>query len=167
MKLELVSAMAQLQQELLAEVKQGMLTPEGAEDIDADDIGIVANVIIASIVGGPWAVLDEWGYGSLMDPNNPALEDYKNSGMWNPARRDNKIRSRPKQPGQTDIFGNPVDGRGKGGHDLEADGKVQPQPPSHALQTAMRWMRYGRMREVIQQTVRAFPFGKFIIVDRK
>jgi hypothetical protein len=162
-----MTSMKQLQQELLAEAKQGMLTSEGAEDLEADDIGIVANVIIASIVGGPWAVLDEWGYGSLMDPNNPALEDYKSSGMWNPARRDNKIRSRPKQPGQTDIFGNSVDGRGKGGHDLEADGKVQPQPPSHALQTASRWMANGRMKEVIQNTIKTFPFGRFFIVDKK
>jgi len=166
--LNLVEAMKQLQQELLAEAKRGMLTPEGAESLHDDAIVDIANVIIASISGGAWAVLDEWGKGSLLDESNPALVDYKNSKMWNPARHDNKIRSRPKQDGQVDIFGNDVDGTGKGGHDLEQKGgKYAPSPPSHAIRTAARWMANGRMQKKIQDVVRAFPFHKFIICDKK
>lgn len=144
-----------------------MLTPEGEADLEDEAIKEVAGIIVASIVGGPWATLDEWGSGSKMDSGNPALSAYKNSPMWNPARRDNKIRSRPKQSGQIDIFGNSVDGVGKGGHDLEADGKVIPQPPSHAMQTAARWMANGRFHDKIRSVVKAFPFGKFIICDTK
>lgn len=166
--LNLVEAMRQLQQELLLTAKQGMLTPEGEWDLQAEEIVVIANVIVASIVGGPWSALDEFGKGSLLDENNPALAAYKNSTMWNPARQDNKIRSRPKQDGQIDIFGNPVDGRGKGGHDLEEKGgKYSPSPPSHAVQTAMRWMKNGRMQKKIHDVVNRFPFGKFIICDTK
>lgn len=159
--------MKDLQQELLTESKQNMLTSEGVESLHDETIADIAGVIVASISGGAWAVLDEFGSGSAMDLNNPALATYKNSPMWNPARQDNKIRSRPNQPGQIDIFGNPVNGRGKGGHDLEVDGKVKPQPPSHAIQTAARWMQNGRMRAAIQGVVKAFPFSKFIICDTK
>jgi hypothetical protein len=156
--------MFELQQELLAEAKQRMLTREGIESLNEGDIRDIANVITASIVGGAWAVMDELGTGSLMDTSNPSLADYKKSPVWNPARQDNKIRSRPNAPGQVDIFGNPINGQGKGGYDLEAAGKVTPQPPSHAIETAMRWMKNGRFRSKIQEVVRNFPFGKFIEV---
>jgi hypothetical protein len=162
--LNLVGAMKQLQQELLAEAKQRMLTPEGKESLHDEEIVDIANVIVASISGGAWAVMDEFGTGSLMDTSNPSLAEYKKSPVWNPARQDNKIRSRPNAPGQVDIFGNPTNGQGKGGYDLEAAGKVTPQPPSHAIETAMRWMRNGRMQSKIQEVVRNFPFGKFIEV---
>lgn len=156
--------MKQLQQELLAEAKQRMLTSEGAESLHDEEIVNIANVIVASISGGAWAALDEFGTGSLMDSSNPALAGYKNSPAWNPARHDNKIRTRPNAPGQVDIFGNPVNGHGKGGYDLEKEGKVTPMPPSRAMETAMRWMKNGRFRDKIQEVVRNFPFGKFIEV---
>jgi hypothetical protein len=156
--------MKQLQQELLAEAKQRMLTPEGKESLHDEEIKEIAGVIVASIVGGAWAAMDEMGTGSLMDLDNPALAEYKKSPAWNTARQDNKIRSRPNAPGQVDIFGNPINGQGKGGYDLEAAGKVTPTPPSHAIETAMRWMKNGRMQAKIQEVVRNFPFGKFIEV---
>ncbi len=160
--------MKDLQQELLAEAKQGMRTPEGAESLHDEEVTDIANVIIAGISGGAWAAMDEFGTGSEMDLFNPALPDYMRSKMWNPARgNDTTIRSRPNAPGQIDIFGRPVNGKGKGGVDLEALGVVDAQPPSHAIETAMRWMRHGRMREVIQQTVKSFPFAKFIITSKK
>ncbi len=156
--------MQQLQQELLAESKQRMLTPEGIESLHEDEIRDIANVIVASISGGAWAAMDEFGTGSLMDATNPALADYKGSDAWNPARQDNKIRTRPDAEGQVDIFGNPVNGHGKGGYDLEKEGKVMAMPPSHAIETAMRHMKDDRMREVIHNTVKSFPFGKYIEV---
>lgn len=159
--------MIDLKKELLADAQGRMQTAEGKNDLSEEDAEIVANVISVAIVGGAWATMDEFGTGSLMDTSNPALDAYKNSSAWNPARHDNKIRTRPNQSGQVDIFGKPVNGHGKGGFDLEDVGIVSPTPPSHAIQTAAMWMANGRMQQVIKNTVRSFPFGKFIITDRK
>ena len=93
--------------------------------------------------------MDEFGTGSLMDEANPALEQYRNSAMWNPARHDTKIRSRPNAPGQVDIFGRPVRGKGKGGHD-RGKGIVSPSPHLMPIQTA-RWMRDHRMRRKLKK----------------
>lgn len=158
--------MVDLQQELLADAKQGMLTSEGAASLQEGDVEMVANVITVSIVGGAWAAMDEWGTGSLMDTSNPALADYIGSKAWNPARLGTTIVSRPNAPGQVDIFGNPVNGKGAGGVDLEELGIAQPQPPSHAIQTAMRWMKNGRMREKIKETIAYFPFNRYFITTR-
>lgn len=163
--------MKQLQAELLSEARQGMLTPEGAESLHDDEIKDIAGVIIARISGGAWTVMDSFGTGSLLDSSNPALQGYKNSNLWNPDRNDNKIRSRSRAQNNSnlkDIFGNPIKTKSNiGGIDIEGkDGKYNPQPPSHAIQTAVRWMANGRMKSVIQETVKAFPFGRFIIVDK-
>jgi hypothetical protein len=161
-----------LQEELLAEAQQRMQTAEGKNDLQEGDFIAIADVIIVSVIGGPWATMDEFGTGSLMDTSNPALADYKSSNMWNPERFDNTIRSRSRKQngtGLTDIFGEPINTRSNiGGIDLEQKGgKYSPIPPSHALQTAARWMESARVREKIKETIRTFPFGKFIITDTK
>lgn len=160
--------MVDLQTELLIDAKQGMKTPEGAESLQAGEVEMVANVITVSIVGGAWAAMDEFGTGSELDLFNPALPGYFKGKAWNPARgNDTTIRSRPDRSGQVDIFGKPVNGKGAGGYDLEAAGIVDPQPPSRAIETAMRWMKNGRMREKIKETIAYFPFSKYFIVTRR
>lgn len=161
--------MKQLQQELLAEAKQGMQTPEGADSLHDEEIQDIAGVIIAGVAGGAWAVLDEFGVGHMLDKDNPALESYKNSNLWNPLRQDdNYIRGRPAGT-YTDIFGEQRTSSGKmAGRIIEYPrGSYVVHPPSHALQTAARWMANGRIKAKIQETVRSFPFGNFFIVDKK
>lgn len=165
LRIQLILAIKQLQQELLDEAKQKMLTPEGSDDLSDEQITDIANIITANILGGAWTIMDEHGTGSRMDKNNPALEDYKNSNMWNPARKDYIIRSRPNAPGQIDIFGNPINGKGKGGVDLEALGMVTPQQPSKAVETAFRWMGNGRLQEKLKEVIEWFPFMNYFITD--
>lgn len=153
-----------IQHELLADAKATTLTPEGRNDLYADSVKVVAGMVTAQITGGAWAVMDEWGTGSYMDRNNPHLDEYRRSPMWNPARKVPQIVSRPDAPGQIDIFGKPVRGKGKGGVDLEKAGVVEPQAPSHAVQNAFRWMAQERFRWYLQRAVSTFPWGKYLKV---
>ena len=144
-----------------------MLTPQGAESLHADEIEVLGNFITAKVVGGAYAAMDEMGKGSLMDETNPALNDYKNSGLWNPARHDNKIRSR-NRGSYVNIFGETVESKSNvGGVNLEEKGgKFAPQPPSHALETAARWMKNGRIQAKWQESLRTFPWGRFFVVTK-
>lgn len=170
--LNLVGAMKQLQQELLAQAQQGMLTPEGRDSLHDDDIKEIAGVIVASISGGAWAAMDEHGTGHMMDRGNPALKDYMGGSLWNPQRMGYTVVGRPAGT-YTNIFGEKVTSKGKReGQEIEFPeykGKhpFVPHPPSHAMQTAVRWMANGRMRQLIQTTVKSFPFNKFIVTDKK
>jgi hypothetical protein len=117
--------------------------------------------------------MDEWGTGSLMDESNPALENYRNSRMWNPRRHDTIIRGRPK--GQyTNIFGETkVSSGSMAGLDLEYLSNIgelpfdiRVQPPSHAMQTTARWMQVTRVRQIWIEALRTFPWGRFFVVTQ-
>lgn len=167
LKQRLMVAMKQLQGELLREAQQGMRTPEGAQSLYEGDVTEAAGIIAAEVIGGAWAAMDEWGTGSLMDTDNPALQEYMASDLWHDDRFDNAIRTRPSGT-WTDIFGktHTKGGNHKGGFNLEKKGgKYAPQPPSHALQTAARWMTQGRMEAVIQQAMDGMPWGRFFVED--
>lgn len=142
-----------------------MLTPEGREDLTSGEIVVLGDYIMANVIGGADAAMDEWGVGSLMDEANPALSAYKASSLWNPARYDNKIRSRERGP-YTNIFGQQqYSESNRGGKDLEEKGgKFAPRPPSHAMQTAARWFVLGEIQGIWLRAMAAFPWGSFIIV---
>lgn len=166
----LTAALLMLREELLTEAKQGMKTPEGAADLGAGEVKNVAGIISAIIIGGPWAIIDEYGTGSMMDTSNPFLGQYRNSPLWNPVRPDNKIRGRPAGSQQT-MFGTKSFRGNAPGIDLEQlasagiiDEKYLPQPPSKALRTALQWMAMGRFQRVISVVLETFPWGSYLIV---
>lgn len=163
----LLAALAQLQEEFLNEIRSHTKMPEAAESWHEGDIGEIGNVLWAEVVGGAWAAMDSWGTGSLMDTSNPALADYMASDLWNPARTGTTIVTRPSGT-WTDIFGEThhKGGNHPGGYDLERAGKVQPQPPSHALETAARWMKQGRVQRVLQQVIADMPWHQFFEEER-
>lgn len=159
---EIKAAIILLQKEYLAEAKSHMLTPEGAESLELGDIEELANYFSAQVIGGAWAAMDNYGTGSLMDIDNPVIDDYKQSELWNPERHDNKIRTRHKGE-YINIFGDKkITSSPLSGVDLEIRGGVYtPKPPSHAIETAMRWMD-GRIIEVINNVVKNFNMARFI-----
>lgn len=172
LKKSLILTLTQLQHEVLSDAENRMLTPEGRADITTGEIKEVAGIISAIIIEGPWAVLDEFGKGSTMDTQNKFLDQYRNSPFWNPARSDLAIRGRPAGS-YKNIFGETKISSGRmAGLDLEryadATGNpdYMPRPPSHALQTAMRWMANGRFQKAIASTLEVFPWGRYLIVSQ-
>lgn len=154
----------QLQSELIAEASTKMRSQEARDGLTPTEVEQVATVISVAIIGDAWAVMDEWGTGSKMDVSNPAYAQYRTSNMWNPARTSNTIVSRPGTAGQIDIFGRSVKGKGAGGVDLERAGIVEALAPSHAVKQSLRWMRNKRFVEKINETLKHFPFGSYIII---
>jgi len=161
-----------LQHEVLADTEVKMLTPEGRADIEVLPIEEISGIISAFIVEGPWAIIDEFGTGTLLDQSNPFLNQYRSSTLWNPARSDLAIAGRPAgvQPtmfGEKTFSGNAV---GKNLEELAqrgiVDKKYLPQPPSKALTTAMRWMAGGRFQKAILSVLETFPWGNYLIVSR-
>ena len=161
----LLATLLMMQQEYLAEARASMNTPEGAESLHEGEVEMLAGWITTSVIGGAYAAMDNFGTGSLMDTNNPALPEYMKSDLWNPHRKDDlAIRSRKAGP-YVNIFGETVvSTANQPGYNLEKKGgKYAPQPPSHALQTAARWMMSGRVQEIWQTALTTFPWGRFII----
>lgn len=171
LRLHLVVALTILQKELLAESQTGMRTPEGREDLTAGSIKDIAGILSVSIVGGPWATMDEFGRGSKMDQSNPFLGDYIRSDQWNPARNDYAIRGRPGGE-QSTIFGDRRHFRGNApGVNLErlaekgiVGPEFLPKEPSKAIRTAMRWMAQGRFQLVVAGVVQTFPWHKYLTI---
>ncbi|MBA1335832.1 MAG: hypothetical protein HPY66_1650 [Firmicutes bacterium] len=170
----LVKTVRAIQMELLHDAQAGMTTPEGRQDLFAEGIQAAAGIITAQITGGPWAIVDEYGKGSLMDPNNPALDEYRNSPFWNPVRKDLVIRGRPAGP-YTNIFGERrvSSGRAKGVNleRLAVAGKIKddvddflPKYPSHAVKIAFRWMRLESFQRHLNMAIRSFPWARYLKV---
>lgn len=167
LKERLLAALAQLREEFLNEIRSHTRLPEAAESWHEGEIGAVGNVLWAEVVGGAWAAMDSWGTGSLMSRDNPALADYMASELWNPMRgSDMAIRTRPPGP-YVNIFGEQKVARGPGGFNLEVKGgDYAPQPPSHALDTAARWMQQGRVQRVLRQVIADMPWHQFFEEER-
>jgi len=139
-----------------------MRTPEGAESIEMGEVEELANYLSAKIIGGAYAAMDNYGTGSKMSlEENPALEDYKNSELWNPARKGDGIVGRPKGS-YTNIFGETQYSQGKKEGKLLEE-KYPPNPPSFAVETALRWLsRDGTLQNEINNVVKNFDFSRFI-----
>ncbi len=151
--------------EIASHYAQSQASKEASQMLSEGDIITLAGYIAAEIVGDAYAAMAEWGRGSKMDPSNPALDSYRSSDMWNPARKDLAIRTRPDTPGQKNIFGEPVIGHGTGGVFLEnKDEKYIPWEPTHGMvKTAARWLSETRLNKIWKQAIDDFPWGNFIV----
>ncbi len=167
----LMAAVEILLREYLQSAQSHMQTREGAESLHEGAGELLAGYIAATIIGGAWAAMDNYGRGSLMDTANPALQQYRGSDLWNPARPDLAIRGRPKGA-YKNIFGETRQSMGVlEGVNLETGGMparfqetFAPWPPSHALETAAKWLlTEKRPQKVLKDALADFPWFQFII----
>ena len=160
----MIKAVKKMQDAYFNEIQSHMRTPEGMQDLTKGDVELIAGWITAQVIGGPWAILDSFGSGSLMDTSNPALTDYlfNTAKGWNPARHDLAIRGRPKGT-YVDFFGKTKTSTGRReGQDLES--YLDPWPPSHAFTAATAWMQHTIIQKMLEDAIVAFPFHKYIVV---
>jgi len=165
-------ALNQALDELFYDTLFSVNLPEAMTDYERTAITEeVVGVLSGSLIGGAWAVMDEWGTGSLMDLQNPFLDDYWNSDLWNPARRDTAIRTRPEGE-YTDIFGERQYAKGNNpGFNLERvqnrpnPPKILLTPPSHAMQMAIGWLRAGGFNLILERVLQEMNWGAFLEVE--
>lgn len=151
-------------QNLLTEIQSHMNTPEGREDVALNGIDLLSSKIsrkmVANIVGGPDAVMDNYGTGSKMDVTNEQLDEYRKSDMWNPARRGTEVTGRPAGT-YTNIYGEQVESSGVfQGRYLERLGIYEAQEPSHAFEIAVRWfMQDARFPATVRSAIVASVYS--------
>jgi len=92
--------------------------------------GIVAKLGFS----GQAAWIAEYGRGSLMDANNPYLDNYKSNSNYNPSRSGLAISGRPAGA-YTDLDGTPYNSKGgKEGQVLEGQSpRFEPSLPLHII----------------------------------
>lgn len=174
----LVEELQNIQDEILNDTISKNNLQEAQTDWEKTEVvEATAYVLSCQLIGGAWATMDEWGTGSLMDTSNPNLAAYRSSDMWNPHRKDTKIRTRAKGE-YTNIFGeqqisrstNPGIDLERSAEALRAKGRVPKFPllvipPSHALRTAIAWIKTGRLNEIVNGVIKDFPFTEFLEID--
>lgn len=147
---------------LYAEIVKNSPTSEIVSSVimEVEDLG---KEIIARAFPNHWtAIMHEWGSGSLLDPNNPDLAEYKASEYWNPARSDHYIRGRPKgyYKGIDDQIH--YSGGAQEGEVLEGI-HYRPIPPKHFVKRAVETIEpifYQRLEEVLAK----FPIERYVVV---
>lgn len=152
--------------EYCREVTSAMRTDAGRGDLKKESVTDNDKLYLArQIIGGPFAILDSWGSGSLMDTSNPALNEYLNSMLYNPERPRQAgapITGRPEGE-YTNIFGETKYSSGRlAGANLEnfPGSPIRPQQPSGAFQDAEKWFKAsGRVQELVMQYTHDFLHG--------
>lgn len=163
--------------EIYSQAIATLYTDKGKQDLYNDGVIFLqslSNVMAYKIYGGADFVMDEYGTGDKMDRNNPYLEEYKRSDMWNKNRKNNAIYTRSVGT-WTDIYGNkrqtikapkkPINLQVRWQMSekfkmLEALVKL----PSNALTRAFNDMDGNRINEFMNYLIRSLDFSKYIKV---
>jgi len=146
---------------LYAEIVKNSPTPEIASSVTmhVEDLG---KGIIGQAFPDHWtAIMHEWGSGSLIDPNNPDLAEYKSSEYWNPARPDHYIRGRPAGS-YVGIDDKTHYSRGTREGQILEDMYFRPIPPKHFVKRAVETIEpifYQRLEEVLVK----FPIERYVV----
>lgn len=135
-------------------------------------------VITGFLKANPYVLADSYGTGSLMLDDNPDLARYRANvgraeGQWNPSRTGKEIVGRPAGP-YIDIFGthrtssgiydgDPIEGKVVG----ENGFKIEPIPPSKAIQIATDRLYKTYLPRAYKNTLRKINFSKYLIEVNK
>lgn len=133
--------------EYYAEIYAKMKTQKGKDGLDIMT-ETEENILKMKIIGDANAIMDSYGTGSEMDKNNPYLQEYMNSDLWNDLRQGYAIVGR-REGEYKNIYGDTDYSSGKmAGSDVEE--VVHTRKPSYAFQNAKIWIENGnRPKELL------------------
>ncbi len=133
--------------------------------ITKNDAHMIGWHIVGQVMAeGGWAVISEFGSGSLMELDNPALKQYINSGLWNSTRPRSPgapIMGRPRGP-YSGLFGQRYSKGNAVGRSLERNRKYRPIKGTawfRAIFKLNQMIFLRRCMMVLQQ----FPMHRYII----
>ena len=139
--------------------------PSSMGKADIDTIKQIAREEVSLVFKaiGQRALILEYGKGSKMDRENPALERYMNSAIFNKNRTDLEIRTRPKGI-YYDLDGVPHESKTNANRELESSGnkKYAPIKPEHIVREAIKNQLKKIMRIVSDHVVKTVPLYKLI-----
>lgn len=153
-KKEIKSAANDLLNEYYADIHNQMRTTSGREGLQKLTV-IEENIIKCRIIGNARSIMDSYGTGTAMDKDNPYLEEYMNSDLWNDLRTGYAVVGREKGA-YTNIYGDIDYSSGRmAGNNVENITGVQ--QPSFAFQNAEIWFFGGtRTNEILSLVIREY-----------
>mgnify|MGYP003498757091 FL=1 len=153
-KTAILKATDQILEEYYNEIYSKMKTQKAKEGLTKMS-ETEENLIRIKIIGDANAIMDSYGTGSTMDKNNPYLQEYMNSELWNDLRQGYAIVGRAEGD-YTNIYGNTAYSSGRmAGENVES--VVHTRKPSYAFQNAEIWIEKGnRPKELLIDAIREY-----------
>lgn len=136
---------------LYSEIQNDLKTQAAKTELDkmTDD---EEQIIRRYVVGYAHAIMESYGTGSEMEKDNPALDEYRSSSLWNPLRQGYEIAGRAEGK-YTNILGQERKSSGKSAG-MNLENKIKPVSPTRAFQEAEIWVLQGnRINEVLNQYI--------------
>ena len=130
-----------------------------------------SNCLIGFLEANPAVLADSYGTGSLMDiQNNVLYKEYRNSNLWNPARKDKKIVGRPEGK-YIDIFGKEkyssgyMEGTNLEYVKLNNGFQIEPIPPN-SIKIANDLLYNTYLRVAFDNAIRKINFSKYLVEEK-
>lgn len=167
-KVELEFALEHWEQEVKSHIMSDFIKKHGNPQVNSY-IKQEQNALVGFLEANPAVLADSYGTGSFMNiKDNPDYQEYRNSSLWNPARKSNKIVGRPEGT-YTDIFGNTKYSSGyMKGINLEytkthTGFQFEPILPSNAIKDANNWLFTTYLPIAYNNTLKKMNFSKYVI----
>lgn len=136
------------------------------------ELDIYAKGVTAYLKANPAVLMDSYGTGSLMDENNPGLQEYMNSERWNPARTGKAIVGRPEGDyinvfGQEKYSSGYLEGLPLEGTETMTGFKFKAIPPSGTLKNAKKRLFDTYLKAAYRNALKHMKFSNYIIEKGK
>lgn len=167
---ELESALNSWENEVKSKIRHNFFSKNGKV---SHEIKREAKGFVAYLKANTYVLADSYGTGSNMLDINPGLAEYRNSKIWNPARKGKTIVGRPEGT-YTDLFGRVrktsgvfkgvnIEGKRVSNNTNKNDYYISATHPSYAIQLAEQYLYKQWIPLAYKRTINRLDFAKFLI----